>query len=105
MAVEYLVLQANAEQGPFARVSAHKLNQSWDTLQAALDELGQHAWDLCTTLYSATKERSGPGEHYCEGFIFKRLSNATGARTSAAESLRESRDLESLAQDFTGSKS
>jgi hypothetical protein len=48
MAVEYLVLQAYAEQGPFARVSAHKLNQSWDTLQAALDELGQHAWDLCT---------------------------------------------------------
>jgi hypothetical protein len=47
MSVEYLVLQANTAQGPFARVSAHKLNQSWDTLQEALDELGQHEWDLC----------------------------------------------------------
>ena len=105
MSVEYLVLQAVAEQGPFGRVNAQKLNQSWETLQEALDELGQHEWDLCTTIYSATKEQGGPGEHYCEGFIFKRLSNATGARTSAAESLREARDLESLAQDFAGSKS
>ena len=42
MYVEYLVLQADAEAGPFARVRAQKLNQSWETLQAALDELGQH---------------------------------------------------------------
>jgi hypothetical protein len=105
MSVEYLVLQADAEQGPFGRVSAHKLNQSWDTLQVALDELGQHAWDLCTTIYSASKERNGPGEHYCEGFIFKRLSSSTRARTSAPESMREAKDLESLAQDFASSKS
>jgi hypothetical protein len=91
MSVEYLVLQADAEQGPFARVSAHKLKQSWDTLQEALDELGQHEWDLCTTIYSATKERSGPGEHYCEGFIFKRVLYATGERTSTPESTRETR--------------
>jgi hypothetical protein len=42
MYVEYLVLQADAEQGPFARVRAQKLNYSWNTLQEALDELGQH---------------------------------------------------------------
>ena len=41
MSVEYLVLQAYAEQGAFARVSAQKLNRSWETLQAALDELGR----------------------------------------------------------------
>jgi hypothetical protein len=41
MAVEYLVLQAEAESGPFARVTAPKRHQSWETLQAALDELGQ----------------------------------------------------------------
>jgi hypothetical protein len=35
-------------------VTAHKLNQSWETLQEALDELGHHGWDLCTTIYSAT---------------------------------------------------
>jgi hypothetical protein len=40
MSVEYLVLQADAEAGPFARVTAHKLNQSWATLREALDELG-----------------------------------------------------------------
>jgi hypothetical protein len=74
MSVEYLVLQAVAEEGAFGRVRAHKLHQSWDTLQEALDELGQQAWDLYTTIYSATKERRGPGEHYCEGFIFKRMA-------------------------------
>ncbi len=105
MSVEYLVLQANAEQGPFARVSAHKLNQSWDTLQEALDELGQHGWDLCTTIYSATKERSGPGEHYCEGFIFKRTSYATAERTGTPEAMREARGFESRAEDFASSKS
>jgi hypothetical protein len=87
MAVEYLVLQADAEDGPFARVTAHKLNQSWETLQAALDELGQQGWDLCTTIYSATKERSGPGEHYCEGFIFKRMASSTEASAIVAEAL------------------
>lgn len=78
MAVEYLVLQTDAEAGPFARVRAEKLNQSWETLQAALDELGQYAWDLCTTIYSPTRERGGPGEHYCEGFILKRGADAVG---------------------------
>jgi hypothetical protein len=52
MSVEYLVLQADAEAGPFARIRAEKLNRSWETLQAALDELGQHEWDLDTTIYS-----------------------------------------------------
>ena len=84
MAVEYLVLQAEAEDGPFARVTAHKLQQSWETLQAALDELGSYGWDLCTTIYSATREHRGPGEHYCEGFIFRRLASAT-APSAAAE--------------------
>ena len=95
MAVEYLVLQAEAESGPFARVIAHKLNHSWETLQAALDDLGQHGWDLCTTIYSATREHRGPGEHYCEGFIFKRT--ASSAETRAAAEARaivaEARDI------------
>jgi hypothetical protein len=86
MAVEYLVLQADAEDGPFARVTAHKLNQSWETLQAALDELGQYGWDLCTTIYSATREHRGPGEHYCEGFIFKRMASSTAASAEAEAS-------------------
>ena len=85
MAVEYLVLQAEAESGPFARVTAHKLNHSWETLQAALDDLGQHRWELCTTIYSATREHKGPGEHYCEGFIFKRTASAAEARAIVAE--------------------
>ena len=83
MAVEYLVLQAEAESGPFARVTAHKLQQSWETLQAALDELGPQAWELCTTIYSATREQRGPGEHYCEGFIFKRTAASAEARAAA----------------------
>jgi hypothetical protein len=74
MKVEYLVLQARAENGPFGPVSADKVKQSWETLQEALDELGQQGWDLCTTIYGPTRERSGPGEHYCEGFIFKRMA-------------------------------
>ena len=89
MYVEYLVLQANAEQGPFARVHAPKLNQSWETLQEALDELGQHEWDLYTTIYSATKERSGPGEHYCEGFILKRMSYTAAESVRASESMQQ----------------
>jgi hypothetical protein len=84
MAVEYLVLQAEADSGPFARVTAHKLHQSWETLQAALDELGSYGWDLCTTIYSATREHRGLGEHYCEGFVFKRLAS-TAAPSAAAE--------------------
>ena len=91
MSVEYLVLQAAAEDGPFARVSAPKLNKSWETLQEALDELGQHEWDLCTTIYSATRERNGPGEHYCEGFIFKRVAYSAGDSASAPESMPEAR--------------
>jgi hypothetical protein len=89
MSVEYLVLQAGAEEGTFARVTARKLNRSWETLQEALDELGQQEWDLCTTVYSATRERGGPGEHYCEGFIFKRLSHSSEARATIVESIRQ----------------
>jgi hypothetical protein len=91
MAIEYLVLQALAEQGPFARVRAQRLNKSWDTLQEALDELGQHEWDLCTTIYSATRERGGPGEHYCEGFILKRVAYAAGESARAPESMQQAR--------------
>jgi hypothetical protein len=93
MAVEYLVLQAGAEEGTFARVTAPKLNRSWDTLQDALDELGQEEWDLCTTVYSATKERGGPGEHYCEGFIFKRHSPAPDERATIANSIRQAESV------------
>jgi hypothetical protein len=95
MTVEYLVLQAEAESGPFARVTAPKLQQSWETLQAALDDLGQYGWDLCTTIYSATREQRGPGEHYCEGFIFKRLASAADARAAAEARaiVAEARDL------------
>jgi hypothetical protein len=91
MYVEYLVLQTAPEDGPFSHVSAPKLNKSWDTLQEALDELGQQEWDLCTTIYSATRERSGPGEHYCEGFIFKRVAYSAGDSASAPESMQEAR--------------
>jgi hypothetical protein len=87
MAVEYLVLQAEAESGPFARVTARKLNQSWETLQEALDELGQQAWELCTSISSATREHMGPGEHYCEGFIFKRMASSAEASALVAETL------------------
>jgi hypothetical protein len=93
MAVEYLVLQADAEAGPFARVRAEKLNQSWETLQDALDELGQHAWDLCTTIYSATREYGGRGEHFCEGFILKRRSSTAGARAPRPEPVPEPSDF------------
>jgi hypothetical protein len=91
MSVEYLVLQADAEQGPFARISAQKLNKSWETLQDALDELGQQGWDLCTTIYSATRERGSSGEHYCEGFIFKRMAYAAGDSANTPESMQEAR--------------
>jgi hypothetical protein len=40
MGIEYLVLQAEAEHGALARVRAEKRHQSWETLQAALDEVG-----------------------------------------------------------------
>ena len=89
MYVEYLVLQADAEAGPFARIRAEKLSRSWETLQAALDDLGPYGWDLCTTIYSATKERTGPGEHYCEGFILKRLSYVAGESARASESMQQ----------------
>jgi hypothetical protein len=102
MAVEYLVLQAEAQDGPFARVTAHKLNQSWETLQEALDELGQQGWDLCTTVYSATKERSGPGEHYCEGFIFKRVASATAASAAAEASAIVAEAMEIVEQEGDG---
>jgi hypothetical protein len=85
MAVEYLVLQATAEGGPFAHVQAQKLNQSWETLQAALDELGPQGWELCTTIYGPTRERGGPGEHSCQGFLLKRVAPSGGARAQATE--------------------
>jgi hypothetical protein len=93
MSVEYLVLQAVAEEGAFGRVSAPKLNKSWNTLQEALDELGQHAWDLCTTIYSATREHGGRGEHYCEGLLFKRTSYAATERAPEPERMPEPRDF------------
>jgi hypothetical protein len=95
MAVEYLVLQTEAEAGPFARVTVPKLHQSWETLQAALDELGQYGWDLCTTIYSATREHRGPGEHYCEGLIFKRMGASAAASASAEASaiVAEAREI------------
>jgi hypothetical protein len=102
MAVEYLVLQAEAEAGPFARVTAHKLRQSWETLQAALDELGQYGWDLCTTIYSATREHRGPGEHYCEGFIFKRMASSTAASAAAEASAIVAEAVELVEQEGDG---
>jgi hypothetical protein len=93
MIIEYLVLQAEAEQGALARVRVEKLNQSWETLQAALDELGQQAWDLYTTIYGPTKERGGPGEHYGEGFILKRRSSTAGARAPMPEPMPEPSDF------------
>jgi hypothetical protein len=67
------------------------LNQSWETLQAALDELGQQEWDVYTTIYGPTKERGGPGEHYCEGFILKRLSSVAGESARASRSMPQAR--------------
>ena len=58
MAVEYLVVQAEAEEGPFARVTAPKLQQSWETLQAALDDLGQAGWGTCTRPFTAPRENT-----------------------------------------------
>jgi hypothetical protein len=102
MAVEYLVLRAEAEDGPFARVTAHKLNQSWETLQEALDELGQQGWDLCTTIYSATKEHRSPGEHYCEGFIFRRMASSAEARASAEASAIVAEAIEIVEREGDG---
>ena len=42
MSIEYLVVQAVAEDGAFGRIQAPRLNKSWPTLQEPLDELGQH---------------------------------------------------------------
>jgi hypothetical protein len=93
MAVKYLVVQAVAENGAFRGLRAPKLNKSWETLQEALDELGQQDWDLYTTIYSATREHGGRGEHYCEGLIFKRTRSSAGERASAPEAMRpESRN-------------
>jgi hypothetical protein len=102
MSVEYLVLQADAQDGPFARVTAHKLHQSWETLQAALDELGQQAWDLSTTIYSATREQSGPGEHYCEGFMFKRMASSPEAMASAEASAIVAEAIEIVEREGDG---
>jgi hypothetical protein len=102
MPVEYLVLQAEAQDGPFARVTAPKLQQSWETLQAALDELGQYGWDLCTTIYSATREHRGPGEHYCAGLIFKRVASATAASAEAEASAIVAEALDIIEQESNG---
>jgi hypothetical protein len=93
MVIEYLVLQAEAEQGALARVRAGKQHQSWETLQAGLDELGQQAWDLYTILDGPTKARGGPGEHYCEGFILKRRSSAASALATVPEPMPEPSDF------------
>jgi hypothetical protein len=93
MVIEYLVLHAEAEHGALARVRAEKLHQSWETLQAALDELGQQAWDLYTTIDGPTKARGGPGEHYGEGFILKRMSSTAGERAPEHESMPEPSDF------------
>jgi hypothetical protein len=45
MTIEYWVLQALPEEGPFASVIADKGKQSWDTPKDALDELGQQIPD------------------------------------------------------------
>jgi hypothetical protein len=58
-----------------------------------LDELGQHEWDLCTTIYSATRERGAAGEHYCEGLILKRMAYTAGERVRASESMPEPSDF------------
>ena len=71
MNIEYLVLQALPDKGPFVRVSSDKLDKSW-TLQEALDELGQQGWDFCTTIYGPTGARDCNGDHFCEGLILKR---------------------------------
>lgn len=102
MYVEYLVLQADAEAGPFARIRAEKLSRSWETLQEALDELGHHGWDLCTTIYSATREHRGPGEHYCEGFIFKRMASSAEARASAEASAIVAEAIEIVEKEGDG---
>ena len=102
MSVEYLVLQAEAEAGPFARVMAPKLQQSWETLQAALDELGPYGWDLCTTIYSATREHRGPGEHYCAGLIFKRTASPAAASAEAEASAIVAEALEIVEQEGDG---
>jgi hypothetical protein len=93
MVVECLVLQAEAEHGALAHVRAEKLHQSWETLQAALDELGQQAWDLYTTVYGPMKARGGPGEHYGEGFILKRRSSAAGVRAPVPKRMPEPSDF------------
>jgi hypothetical protein len=93
MVIEYLVLHAEAEHGALARVRAEKLHQSWQTRQAALDELGQQAWDLYTTIDGPTKARGGPGEHYGEGCILKRRSSAAGARAPVPEPMPEPSDF------------
>jgi hypothetical protein len=93
MSVEYLVLQAEAEQGALARVRAEKLNHSWEPLQEALDELGQQEWDLYTTIDGPTKERGGPGEHYGERFILKCLSYAAAGRAPVPKPMPEPSDF------------
>ena len=93
MVIEYLVLHAEAEHGALARVRAEKRHQSWETLQAALDELGQQEWDVYTTIYGPTKDRGVPGEHDGEGLIFKRRSSAAGARAPMPEPLPEPSDF------------
>jgi len=40
-----------------------------------------------TTIYSATREHKGHGEHYCEGFIFKRMASSAEASAIVAEAL------------------
>jgi hypothetical protein len=84
-------LRSCVEEGACDRVRAPKLNQSWDTLQEALDERGQHAWDLCTTIYAATRATGGLGKQYRGGLICKRLAYAAADSARAPESMSQVR--------------
>ena len=59
-------------------------------------------FDLCTTIYSATREHRGPGEHYCEGFIFKRMASSAEARASAEASAIVAEAIEIVEREGDG---
>lgn len=73
MTIEYLVLEAYPDKGPFEMVCANKMNKSWP-LQEALDELGQQGWEICTTIYGPTRDRGNNGDLFCQGLILKRTT-------------------------------
>jgi hypothetical protein len=59
-------------------------------------------FDLCTTIYSATREHRGPGEHYCEGLIFKRLASSAEASAAAEASAIVAEALDIVEQEGNG---